>query len=276
MTGEPFDPRRHYDRVTAAWTLLLGENLHYGLFDDEDERLDVATERLTDAMRDAARLTPGLRVLDVGCGTGAPACRLATEDQVEVVGISTSEVGIEAANARAARLEVEDRVTFEVRDGMENGLEDRSFDRVWVMESSHLMADRGALIAECSRVLRPGGRLVLCDLMLRAALPFAEVRSMVEQLSLLRRVFGAARMEPMTRYEELARNHGLVVEEAIDLTARTRPTFARWRDNARHHASEVERLLDPAGLSDFVAAADVLETFWDDGTMGYGLMVATR
>ena len=43
----------------------------------------------------AAQLAPqSARVLDVGCGSGAPACRLATEFGVAVVGITTSAAGV--------------------------------------------------------------------------------------------------------------------------------------------------------------------------------------
>ena len=41
-----YDPASHYDRVTRAWTLLLGEDLHYGVFERGDEELAVATHVL--------------------------------------------------------------------------------------------------------------------------------------------------------------------------------------------------------------------------------------
>ena len=108
-------------------------------------------------------------MLDVGCGTGAPACRLARRVRRRVTGITTSAVGVEAGRVRAGAEGVADRVRFEERDGMDNGFPDASFDRTWVLESSHLMRERDRLVAECARVLRPGGRLALCDIVLRRA-----------------------------------------------------------------------------------------------------------
>lgn len=271
-----FAPDAHYDRVTAAWTLLLGEELHYGVFTDEGADLPVATAELTRLMIEASRLEPGIDVLDVGCGTGAPACRLAADHGVRVTGITTSGVGVERAQARAREARLADRVAFEQRDGMDNGLPDRSFDRVWALESSHLMRDRERLVAECARVLRPGGRLALCDIVLRREMPFAEVRRLRAPLALLRDVFGDARMEPLARYAEMATACGLAVEEQRDLTAETRPTFARWRDNAARHEDEVVATLGRADLERFVEACDVLERFWDDGQLGYGLLAASR
>jgi cyclopropane fatty-acyl-phospholipid synthase-like methyltransferase len=271
-----YSPGSHYDRVTAAWTLLLGEELHYGVFSTGDEDLPTATAELTRLMIEASRLDPGVEVLDVGCGTGAPACRLADEHGVRVTGITTSAVGVEAATARAAAAGLGGRARFEERDGMDNGFPDESFDRVWALESSHLMRRRDRLVAECARVLRPGGRLALCDIVLRREMPFTEVRRLREPLALLREVFGDARMEPLETYAELAAANGLEVEERTDLTAATRRTFERWRQNAECHRDEVVAALGEEDWQRFVDSAGVLERFWDEGVLGYGLLAASK
>ena len=85
-----YDPAEHYDKVTGAWRLLLGEDLHYGVFETGDEPLPIATAALTQCMVEHAQLEPGCKTLDVGCGTGAPACHLASSFDVNVLGITTS------------------------------------------------------------------------------------------------------------------------------------------------------------------------------------------
>jgi 27-O-demethylrifamycin SV methyltransferase len=192
------------------------------------------------------------------------------------MGITTSEVGVQSALARAAAAGLEDRVRFDRRDATDNGFADRSFDRVWVLESSHLIRDRDRLFAECARVLRPEGRLALCDIVLMRDLPLPEVVRLLEPLTLLRDVFGDARMERLEQYVGRATRHGLVVDRVEDLTVRTRPTFARWRDNARRHRDDVSRTIGDEGWRQFVAATEVLERFWDDGTLGYGLLAAAK
>lgn len=271
-----FGAASHYDRVTAAWTLLLGEELHYGVFATGDEPLPVATQALTDLMRDAARVHPGAQVLDIGCGTGAQACHLATTDDAVVTGITTSREGVSAAQGRAAGLGLGDRVRFEVRDGTDNGLPDASFDIAWVLESSHLMRRRDRLVSEIARVLRPGGRVALCDIMRRRTLTLDDVRELREPLALLRAVFGDARMEPLEEYRRLFEAAGLEVDLERDLTAETRETFARWRANAETHRDEVVALIGADGHAEFAASCDVLEGFWDDGTLGYGIIAARK
>jgi 27-O-demethylrifamycin SV methyltransferase len=273
---DPYDAASHYDRVTPAWGVLLGDELHYGVFRTGDEDLPAATAELTRLMVDAAVIEPGAEVLDVGCGTGAPACLLARAHGARVTGITTSAVGVDAARARATAKGVGGAATFEVRDGMDNRFPDASFDRVWVLESSHLMRHRDRLMAECARVLRPGGRMALCDVVLQRPMPFEDVRRLRQPLALLRDVFGDARMEPMASYADWARASGLVVEDTVDLTAATRPTFARWRDNATRHRDTAVASLGEADLLRFVDGCDVLESFWDDGTLGYGLLAAVK
>jgi 27-O-demethylrifamycin SV methyltransferase len=214
-------------------------------------------------------------VLDVGCGTGGPARHLAGLGAV-VTGITTSEVGVATATELAATAGLSDRNTFEVRDGTDNGLPDASFDRVWVLESSHLMRERARLIGECARVLRPGGRVTLCDILLQRPMPFDEVRRLRVPLAVLRAVFGDARMELRSTYEDLFAAAGIDVDTSIDLTAATRPTFDRWRANARDHREECLAAFGQESLDQFVESCDILEGFWDDGTLGYGLVAGAK
>ena len=270
-----YEPATHYDRVTAAWNLLLGDELHYGVFCEGNEDLAAATRRLTALMIDAGRIEPGVEVLDVGCGTGAPACRLAALG-ARVTGITTSEAGVQAARARARAEGFEELTTFVQRDGMDHGFRDEAFDRIWVLVSSHLMRLRDRLLAECARVLRCGGRFALCDVVLAERIDFAEVRRLREPLALLRDVFGDARMEPVAEYRALADDHGLVVDTELDLTTATRPTFVRWRENANRHRDRVVALLGRAEWQRFLDACSVMERFWDEGRLGYTLLAGSK
>lgn len=273
MTHVDHDPAAHYDRVTEAWGLLLGDELHWGVFNSGNESLQEATGELTTRMIEAVHLSPGLRVLDVGCGSGTPARRLATQHGVEVLGITTSKIGVAAATQLSLGVS---GVSFEQRDGTANGLPDASFDRVWVLESSHLMPDRPRLLSECARVLKGGGRVALCDLVRRREIPFHELRDRQDDFAVLRAAFGSARMDTLDQYIGYAEMAGLLVDQAVDLTRETLPTLDRWRSTSATHRAAVTELIGGESFDTFVASLDILEDFWRDGTLGYGLLSATK
>lgn len=270
------DPVVHYNRVTRAWGYLLEENLHYGLFNTSSESLDDATDNLTQLMLEHAGLAKGHRVLDVGCGTGQPACTMASTYGCSVVGISPSQVCIDSANARAIENSLSEQVHFQIGDGMAMDFPSNSFDCVWVMESSHLMADKSALLREASRVLKPGGTMVLCDVVLQRRLPLQQVIKYRDDFILLRDAFGRALMQTMDYYIEQSQLNEMQVTFKRDITLETRPTFAFWRENANKHKAAVVSEMGEKSWAQFMDSCTVLESFWDSGILGYGIIAAVK
>jgi 27-O-demethylrifamycin SV methyltransferase len=274
-TTSSHEPAAHYDRVHRAWRLIMGEEFHYGCFATADTPLSEATQELTRQMLRRAAIEPGQRVLDVGCGTGRQACDLAADLGASVLGITTSAEGISAARALARERQLVN-ARFEQRDGTDNGLEPESFDVAWVLESSHLMRDRPALLGECVRVLAPGGRIVLCDLIRKREIPFLEVRARRAEFATLRAAFGDAHMEPLGQYADTLTRLGMTVTDSTDLSEETLPTFAAWRANVDAHEEELEGLLGRPGIDEFTESTHVLEAFWRDQTLGYGILSAVK
>jgi len=270
------DPEVHYDRIMPAWRLLMGRNLHYGCFEAPDEDLDAATDNLTRRLAKHARLNAGLDVLDVGCGDGQNSCFLAEQFGCRVTGISTGKKGVERARELSRARALTRQVAFRLRDGMDNGFPAGSFDRVWVLQSSHFMLDKRRLLDECVRVLRPGGRVAVGDIVLRSPLPMVEIVRHREEFLLLHRVFGRAKMEPLETYRSLAEESGLRVDVLEDLSAQTLPTFDGWRLNAHAHRDRVIELVGETLWREFLSACDVLETFWKQGRFGYGMLAGVK
>jgi 27-O-demethylrifamycin SV methyltransferase len=159
---------------------------------------------------------------------------------------------------------------------MANGFADSSFDRVWIMESSHLMPHKNELIAESARVLRPGGQLILCDIILRSKIPLAELVRNLGAFKSLDVVFGKAKMELLETYGNLAQDNGLVVSRSEDVSDAVLPTFEHWRKNARDHRSQIVELVGEDYWERFLAACDSLTTLWEQGKLGYGILLASK
>ena len=115
---------------------------------------------------DVATAAPnGGRVLDVGCGPGHLANRLARDHGLAVTGLDLDPSMIEQARANARRaVPAERRPTFVVGGVATLPFLDASFDLVVSTLSMHHWADATAGQVEIGRVLRPGGRALIWDL----------------------------------------------------------------------------------------------------------------
>jgi ubiquinone/menaquinone biosynthesis C-methylase UbiE len=106
---------------------------------------------------------PGASVLDLGSGLGGPARLLAGERDCRVTGVDLSDEFVAVARMLTERTGQSDRVEFSPGDVTALELEDDSFDHAWSLHVAMNIADRQAFYAEAKRVIRPGGRFAIYD-----------------------------------------------------------------------------------------------------------------
>ncbi len=112
-----------------------------------------------------AEFQAGMHVLDVGGGIGGPARTLASVAGCRVTVLDLTEEFCRVGEMLTARLGLSGRVTFRHGSALEMPFPDASFDGVWTQHSSMNIEDKARLYAEMFRVLRPGGRLALHEIM---------------------------------------------------------------------------------------------------------------
>lgn len=119
----------HYDLGNDFYKLFLDEGMQYSCayFANDDNTLEQAQRNKQRLLAAKLNLSPGLKILDIGCGWGDLALYLARLEDVEVVGVTLSKEQFELANARARKAGLDNRVRFELKDYRK--VEDR-FDRI--------------------------------------------------------------------------------------------------------------------------------------------------
>jgi ubiquinone/menaquinone biosynthesis C-methylase UbiE len=117
-----------------------------------------------------AGIAPNYHVLDVCSGMGGPARYLAHRIGCRVTGLDLTESRYRSAIRLTELVHLEQLVDFRLGNALDMPFDNASFDVVIGQEAWCHVPDKPRLIAECVRVVKPGGSIAFTDILRRASL----------------------------------------------------------------------------------------------------------
>ena len=121
-----------------------------------------ATEQLANKL-EGLGVDSSWQVLDVCCGWGVPTRYVAGRLGCRITGVDITQRSVDFAEKVTKGTEVESLIAYKQGNALELPVEDGAVDLVWSQDGFCHIPNRPRVLAECLRVLRPGGYLVFTD-----------------------------------------------------------------------------------------------------------------
>ena len=148
--------REYYDLCSEFMVFGWSESLHFAPLSPR-ESLEESQIRHQRQIIASLELQPGMQVIDVGCGIGAPMRRVVREADVRVLGVNINEAQLNRAKALNTEAGISDKVDYLATSFMDmSAIADETFDRGYAIESTCHAPDKVGAFAEIYRVLKPG------------------------------------------------------------------------------------------------------------------------
>lgn len=239
--------RLELDHGDSELEKLLGRNVHWGYWNDVTDAAETADDFLAASDRLSAKLIEhiapkeGQSILDAGCGFGGTIAQINERfDGLQLTGINIDSRQIERANQYVGKLaKPVNQIRFLVGDACRLPFSDGCFDAVVAVESIFHFPSRACFFKEVHRVLKPNGRLVLSDFIVRLLyFPIVGfIRLFFKTDS--DKIYGRnTHVTAMPHYLWLARSTGFTLLADLDITRNTVPTYAILKNFASRMSAD--------------------------------------
>jgi ubiquinone/menaquinone biosynthesis C-methylase UbiE len=129
------------------------------------DEFHIGSRVATRSFLDQLDIDAGHHVLDVGCGLGGGSRFAAHAYGCRVTGVDLTPEYVETGNVLCSWVGLSDRITLQVGNATALPHPDETFDRAFMLHVGMNIADKDRLMSELHRVVRPGARIGIYDVM---------------------------------------------------------------------------------------------------------------
>lgn len=226
----PLEFNQQHSRAIQAFD----RHLHWGYWPDPStadgsgQDFVNAAEELSIRVTEAGGLVKdGLAVLDAGCGFGGTVASMNERfSNLSLVGLNIDSQQLSRAREKV-QAKSTNQIEFVQADACQLPFADHSFDVVLALECIFAFPSRERFFQEVKRVLRPEGRLAICDFLPRESIASAWGWVEKQIQPLVGRTYGAASIKfcSLSEYKRLAEAKGFTLVKTEDITRNTLPTY---------------------------------------------------
>jgi cyclopropane-fatty-acyl-phospholipid synthase len=265
----------HYEHNPEIFSMVLDRGLAYatGIYLKASDDLETAQQRKYDYVRRLLALQPGERLLDIGCGWGSNMLYLAANTEATFRGITLSNEQRLELLRRAKARGLDSRVKIDVCHVEDLGLPDESVDAVLFSGSIVHMRNRSDIHRMVSRILKPGGRVLISDCYFPSQLRGDRASNATDYI--FYKTLGYCLLLNLHEELRLMEAEGLDIVHVQDLTSSYARTLSAWIDNIRRNRAAIERI-DPGFASVLQAYMTVAQLSFARRTALEYMILATK
>jgi SAM-dependent methyltransferase len=154
----------HYDANYGNFQTDLYAEIRREAFGEDIGQSSWLTVDEQDRFLPPLELSSGKTLLDIACGSGGPALRIAAKTGCSLVGIDLHEQAISTARVLAQKQGLGDRAEFQVANASKHlPFPDAHFDAITCIDAINHLPERPRVLSDWARILKPGGRLLFTD-----------------------------------------------------------------------------------------------------------------
>jgi len=209
----------------TLWTGSQDLAMHFGYYDEEIKTHKESLLMMNKVLASFVHITKKDIVLDAGCGYGGSALWLAKNIGCSAVGITVVPYQLHQARNCANEIGLASKVRFELEDFSHTSFRKNTFTVVWGLESIVHAENKKDFVTEAFRVLKPKGRIIISEYMLRETPTLSgKERSIITPWL---KGWAMPSLLTVKEYARLLKEAGFVRIQVHDITDKTKPSLKR-------------------------------------------------